>query len=56
VHGDDAILRARAFEWHRRFKEGREDVEDDTRSGKPATSRTEENVALFRQKVMEIAA
>ena len=23
------------FEWHRRFKEGREDVQDDPRSGQP---------------------
>jgi hypothetical protein len=32
------------FEWHRRFKEGREDVQDDPRSGQPKTQRTDANV------------
>ena len=39
------------FEWHRRFKEGREEVEDDHRSGKPSTSKTDKNVERVRQKV-----
>jgi len=44
VYGDDTMSRTRLFERHRRFKEGREEVEDDYRSGRPSTSRTEENV------------
>jgi len=32
VYGDDTMSRARAFEWHRRFKEVREGVEDYPRS------------------------
>ena len=52
VYGDVAMSRARVFEWHRRFKEGREDVEDDPRSGRPSTSATEENVEIARQKVL----
>ena len=46
------MSRARVFERHRRFKEGREDVEDDPRSGRPSTSTTEENVEIVRQKVL----
>ena len=46
------MSRARVFEWHRRLKEGREDVEDDPRSGRPSTSTTEENVEIVRQKVL----
>jgi len=44
------MSRAWVFKWHKRFKEGKEDVEDDPRSGRPATSRTEENVKLVHQK------
>jgi hypothetical protein len=29
VYREDALSRARVFEWHRRFLGGREDVEDD---------------------------
>ena len=39
------------FEWHRRFKERREEVEDDHRSGRPSTSRPDEYVERVRQKV-----
>ena len=51
IYGDDRMSRTRVFEWHRRFKEGREEVEDDNRSGRPSTGRTEENVELVKQKV-----
>ena len=37
--------------WHKRFREGREDVEDDPKSGRPTTSRTNENVEHVREKV-----
>ena len=51
VYGDDTMSRTRLFEWHRRFKEGGEQVEDDHTSGRPSTSRTDENVEHVRQKV-----
>ena len=35
------------------FCEGRESVTDEERSGRPATSRTEENIAKIRQIVRE---
>ena len=43
--------RTRVFEWHRRFKEGREKVEDDHSSERPSTSRTDKNVKRVRQKL-----
>ena len=39
------------FEWHRKFKKGREEVEDDRRSWRPSTSKTDENVECVRQKL-----
>jgi hypothetical protein len=39
------------FEWHRRFMERREDVQDDPRSGQPKTQRTDANVDRVRTLV-----
>ncbi|XP_006141073.1 protein GVQW3 [Tupaia chinensis] len=50
AYGDEVMSRARVFDWHKRFKEGREDVRDDARSGRPVTHRTDENI----QKVKEL--
>jgi len=41
------------YKWVKRFSEGRESVTDEERSGWPATSRTEENIAKIRQIVRE---
>ena len=54
VYGDETMSRTCLFEWHRRFKEGREEVDDDHRSGRPSTSRTDENVERVRQNVRSV--
>ena len=41
----------RVFKWHKRFKEGREEVEDDQRSGRLSTSRTADNTEQVKQLV-----
>jgi hypothetical protein len=41
--GADAMKKSSVCEWHKRFKEGREDVKDDERTGHPKTHRTDEN-------------
>lgn len=38
VFGDKALSKARVYCWLDRFKEGRESLEDDPRSGRPATA------------------
>jgi hypothetical protein len=37
AYGEDCMSRARVFEWHERFSEGRESVKDDDRPGRPRT-------------------
>jgi transposase-like protein len=41
------------YKWVTRFSEGRESVTEEEKSGRPATSRTEENIAKVRQIVHE---
>ena len=42
--GDDAINAAQIKVWHKLFKASQESFESDPHSGRPATSRTPENV------------
>jgi 3'-phosphoadenosine 5'-phosphosulfate sulfotransferase len=51
VYQEDTLSRARVFEWHKRFLGGREDVEDDERSGRPVTMKTDKNVEKVRTLV-----
>ena len=45
------MVKSSVFEWHRRFKEGRVDVQDDPRSGEPKTQRADTNVDRVRTLV-----
>ena len=51
VYRDATISRTWIFEWHKRFKEEREDVEDDSRSGRPTTSTMKKNFECVREEV-----
>ncbi|XP_018311208.1 histone-lysine N-methyltransferase SETMAR-like [Mycetomoellerius zeteki] len=42
--GSDALKKTTVYQWHERFRSGRESVEDDERSGRPSTSKTDENI------------
>ena len=44
VYEDSSTSRTRVFEWHKQFVEGRKDVEDDPKSGRPCTSTTDANI------------
>jgi hypothetical protein len=39
AYGEYAINKSNVFEWHRPFKEGREDVQEDPRNGQPKRKR-----------------
>ena len=41
---DDAMNAVQIKVWHKHFKDGRDSVESDPRSGRPAASRTLESV------------
>jgi mRNA-degrading endonuclease RelE of RelBE toxin-antitoxin system len=45
------MKKSSVFEWHKRFKEGWEDVKDDERTGRPKTHRTDKNVEKVRKLV-----
>ncbi|UYV82751.1 hypothetical protein LAZ67_22000734 [Cordylochernes scorpioides] len=47
---DDCISRSQSGKWHKAFKEGREEVAYEPRSGRPTTARTDENV----DRVLEV--
>jgi hypothetical protein len=51
VYGAECMSKTRVFEWAKRFKEGRESVEDDPRAGAPVTARTDENVERLRARI-----
>ena len=51
VYGEQCLSRAQVFRWHKLFLEGRENVEDEPRSGRPSTSKTDENVERVRALV-----
>ncbi|GFV50045.1 protein GVQW3 [Trichonephila clavipes] len=44
MYGSECLSHARVFEWFKRSKDGRQYVEDDSRPGRPSTSKTDENV------------
>ncbi|CAH2102651.1 unnamed protein product [Euphydryas editha] len=51
VYGDDSVSKMRVFEWAKRFKEGRESVEEDPSEGAPVTTRTFANVDRLRMLI-----
>jgi len=51
---DNAMKKTAVYKWVKRFSEGRESVTDEERSGRPATSRIEENIAKFVKLCVKI--
>ena len=47
------MSRTRVFEWHKRFREGRTDVEDDERSRRPTISKTTNNIREIEKIVRQ---
>ena len=53
AYGNVALSRITIFEWHKRFREGRDSVKDNESSGRPTTSRTDDNIAAVDKMVKE---
>ena len=51
AYGEHSLSRAHVFRWHKSFLEGREQVEDEPRAGRPSTSKTDDNVERVRSLV-----
>jgi len=48
AYGEHAVSRIQVFRWHKTFLYGGESVEDESRCGRPGTSKTDENVTKVR--------
>ena len=51
--GVQALSKTRVYEWYKMFKEGRESVEDEARSGRPSTSTDELHVNEIKKLVLQ---
>jgi ribosomal protein S25 len=51
VYGDEALTLISVFEWFKRFKYWHGDLQDDSRSGRPSTSRNADTIADVRKMV-----
>ena len=52
AYGESAMSKTVVYEWYKRFQDGREDVEDDERPGRPSTLTTDENMGKVKEMVM----
>ncbi|GBN04084.1 Putative uncharacterized protein FLJ37770 [Araneus ventricosus] len=53
VYGVEAVSKKCVFEWFKRFRDGKEDVEDEPRSGRPPTSTTPDNIERERRMLAD---
>ena len=49
--GEQCLSHARIFEWHKRFKEAQDFVDDNPQSGRPTTSKTDDSVVRVRELI-----
>ena len=50
--GESAMSRTQVQLWYKRFTEGREDVNDDARPGRPITLATDESIEAVKKMIL----
>jgi len=53
AYGDQALSRSNVSRWCGRFRDGREDIEDDPRSGRPTQCRNDNNVEKISEMLFQ---
>ena len=51
--GESTMSRIQVQLWYKWFKEGRKDVDDDARPGRPITSTTDENIEITKKMILD---
>ncbi|XP_011859020.1 PREDICTED: putative uncharacterized protein FLJ37770 [Vollenhovia emeryi] len=54
AYGEATLNQSNVYRWYKMFSEGREDVNDEERAGRPSTSITDENIDEVK-KIGEVA-
>ena len=52
AYGEATFDRSNVYRWYKIFSEGREDVNDEERAGRPNTSTTDENIVEVKKIVL----
>ena len=52
TYGEATFDRSNVYRWYKMFSEGREDVNDKERAGRPSTSTTDENIDEVKKIVL----
>jgi hypothetical protein len=53
AYGEDCLSRTQCYEWYQRFKSGKTSIEDDPKTGQPATSTDSDHVEKVRAVIRE---
>ena len=53
AYGESALSKKNVYKWYKLLQNGREDANDEPRSGRPSTSTTDENLEAVNKIVLE---
>ena len=53
AYGEDCLSRTQCHEWYQRFKSGRTSIEDDPKSGRPSTTKDDDNVEKILAVILQ---